>query len=101
MSAEYLKSAISNKVLHTRILAHDTIQVTTARRTRVVYTPFNGYNGTADVVAAAQAKGADTVACPKGMYISEDAKAHAKRLGISIQTIREFLVQIENEHSVL
>lgn len=100
MSAQYLLSAISSKVLHSKILAHDTLQVTTARRARVVYIPFNGYNGTADVVAAARAKGANTVACPRGMFITDEAKAHAQRLGISIHTIREFIVLVENEQSV-
>ncbi|MEO8590514.1 MAG: hypothetical protein ABI432_14150 [Flavobacteriales bacterium] len=101
MSAQFLQSKISEKVLYSQILSYDTLQVTTARRTRVVYIPFNNYNGTADIVAAAKAKRADTVACPKGMAITEQARAYGRSIGIAIHSIREFIVLVENERSVL
>ncbi len=101
MSAQYLRTQIANKVLFSEILSYDTLRVTTARRTRVVYIPFNHYNGTADVVAAAQSRKADTVACPRGMGITDQARKFAASIGITIHTIREFITLVENERNVL
>ncbi len=101
MSAHYLRSQIANKVLYSEILNYDTLRVTTARRTRVVYIPFNNYNGTADVVAAAQSRKANTVACPKGMSITEQARQFGASIGITICTIREFITLVENERTVI
>lgn len=99
MGAQYLHSALQGKVLYSEVLSSSLLRVTIPQRTFVVFTPYDGYNGTADMVDTAREKKAHVVVCDQWIQITQVARDYGKKHGIPVYSVGHFLKMLEGGRS--